>query len=61
MAEADAKKTPTPAAQERAKAAKELATSRGLEWKSLSKDERKALKRETGPLRPTASSEESDD
>jgi hypothetical protein len=49
---AEGKKTPTPAAQERASAAKELAASRGLDWKSLSKDERKALKRETGPLRP---------
>jgi RecB family endonuclease NucS len=45
----ETKKTKSPEAQERGDAARKLATSRGLNWKTLSKDERKALKKEAGP------------
>jgi hypothetical protein len=44
----DDTKTADPVTKARAKAARALASSRGLDWKTLSKDERKALKKETG-------------
>jgi hypothetical protein len=50
----EAKKPQSPLAIERGRAAREIAQARGLDWNNLSQEERKALRLEAIPPKPSA-------